>query len=1090
MLITFYPKKGIEICLAKINDLKIMNLRLQTQYYLSKGSKVSLALLMSLYLTDASYAVTNNTSSGFSVSKASRENITGTVKDDKGEPLPGVTVKIKGTTTATTTDVNGVFHLNLPTGSETLIISFIGFKTQEIAVNGKQSIDVRMVEDAQTLQEVVVNVGYGTKKKGDVLGSVANIKAEEIEDLPVPNIAAALRNRIAGVGVSSVSGKPGSSITLNIRNSFSSESARTEFGVVNEPLYVIDGITVTRTDFDNLDPTLVDNISFLKDASAAIYGASGAKGVVLVTTKKGKPGKPKISYTAFKGISDAASVPDMLSAYDHAKLLNDGYMIGNASPSYMFSEADLQQLKNSQTKGWFEELWGVSNVDRHTLNISGGSEAITFFAGGNYYDEGGNYGGISYKKYGFRSGMNAKILEGLTASVTLSTDFSKKESNTYKNGGENDQSYFQQLITTPKWVPIEIDGKPVNYNGNTNPLAVVQAGNDIWDKGQGLGINATLEYKPKFLKGLTSRFQFGKNNRSGSGNQYVPPYTVYNFARTGQNSQLFTDEVLSTTTAVGLANTQILPSTNTSSSYQAIASLSYAKTIGNHNFDVMVAMDQSESESEVLTVRWTNQVLPGIEEHWAFDPSSFNLHQRSTQEAAKRSYLGRLNYNIGKRYFLEGIARYDASSNFAPENRWGLFPSIGLGWNISEENFFKDNVRFVNYLKFRANYGLVGEDRVLSRLWQERYVVDPNGYLYGDALTSGFNPSVKPNYDITWEKAENLNLGLDAALFNNKLNIGIDVYRKHNYDVFDKGNNENFPMYAGFEAPVLNYQDRISWGSEFSVGYRTKLNKDWGVNTDVNFGFSNYRTTRMFYNEFQLWDIAYPDLKYQFGTDPRYYNNSNYGLISRGMLRTQADVDALLNESPTYTIDKKVPQVGWLYYEDTNGDGVITEKDQVPMFKTTSPAIGFGITLGATYKTLSLNTNIVARFGGKEFYDSKSKEPASTSTNVPSYWLDHWTPETPNATFPRYDDPSIDKGWNSTFWAVDGTMIRINNMSLTYKLPKAFLGKLGISDMRAVVTGNNLWTLKNPLKFKDPYSSTIYDYPTLRTISFGLNVGL
>ncbi len=1020
---------------------------------------------------------------------AQQRKVTGKVVDKAdGLPMPGVSVGLKGKTNNVSTNDNGEFALMADPATDALVFSYVGYIRQTVELQGKTEISVKLADDTKGLDEVVV-VGYGTKKRSEILGSVANLRAEDIQDLPVPNIAAALRNRIAGVGVSSVSGKPGSSITINIRNAYASDQA-VLLGVTNEPLYVIDGITVTRDDFDSLDPTMVENISFLKDASAAIYGASGAKGVVLITTKRGKAGKPKISYTGFRGLTDATSLPKMLSAYEHAQLLNDSYRMGNALPSNMFSDQDLEQLKNSNIKGWFDELWDVSAVNRHTLNISGGSEAITFFAGGSYYDETGNYGGIKYNKYSFRVGMNAKITKELNASVTVSSDNSKKESDTYKNGGENDQSFFQQLITTPKWVPIQIDGQPVNYNNNTNPLAVVQSGNNINSKNQSTTINATLEYKPEFLAGLVARVQYSRSNRGGSDNQYIPPYTVYNFKRSGQNSLLFTNEVLSTTTAVGVSNTQLSTSSSTGSSYQGILSLNYGKTIVKHTFDIMAAADQSESLTEGLGVYWRNQLLAGVNEYWAFDASTLTLANRNVLESVQRSYISRLNYNFNKKYFLEAIARFDASSNFAPGNRWGLFPSVGLGWNISEEKFFSKNLPFVNYMKLRANYGLVGEARVAERLWQNRYVVDPNGYSYNETLLSGLNPSIVANPDITWEKSRTINLGLDASLFNSKITIGIDVYRRFTYDMFDKGNNENFPMYAGFGAPLVNYGERTSWGSEFSIGYQGKFAKEWSFNTSVNFGFSNYVTNKMFRNEFQLWDNTYPDLKYQTGTDPRKYNNSNYGLISKGMFRTQADVDAFLNKNPNYTINSKVPQVGWLYYEDTNGDGKITEKDQVLMYDKTTPLIGMGINLGLSYKSLSLSTNIVARIGGKEFYDSKSKAPASTTVNVPVYWKDHWTPENPDAKFPRYDDASVAAGWNSTFWAVNGTMIRINNLTLTYKMPRNLLTRIGVADSRLVITGNNLWTIVNPLPFKDPYASTIYDYPTLRTISVGLNVSL
>ncbi|KLT64421.1 TonB-dependent receptor [Pedobacter sp. BMA] len=1021
---------------------------------------------------------------------AQQKQIRGKVVDKKdGQPIPGVSVGIRGKTNNVGTNDKGEFALYADPATDALVFSYIGYVRQVVPLDGKVTLQVNLAEDSQNLDDdAVIVVGYGVKKKSEILGSVANIKAEEIQDLPVPNIAAALRNKIQGVGVNTVSGKPGSSITLNIRNSTASEQSQL-YGVTSEPLYVIDGITVSRDEFDNIDVSMVEDISFLKDASAAIYGASGAKGVVLITTKRGKTGKPKISYTGYVGIQDNTSDVKMLSAYEHATLLNDANKIKNAATSSLFSDADLELLKNNPNKSWFDELWQTATTNRHNINVSGGSEAITFFAGGNYYNETGNYGGITYNKYAFRSGMNAKILPGLTADVTLNFDFNKKNSDTYKNGGENDQAFFQQLITTPMWVPIQIDGKPVNYNGTTNPLAVINSGNNIFTKSQGLNINAAINYSPTFIKGLTASVRFGKNNRGGTSGQYVPPYTVYNFRMTGQNGLLYTNESIGSVTAVGVANTLLLKGTTTESSYQAIGSLNYSRTFGKHSVSAMAAFDQSEGNSESLTVYWRNQVLPNIDQYWGFDQSTFTMQENTFGESVQRSYVSRFNYDYDKKYLLEAIARWDASSNFAPGNRWGLFPSLGIGWVISQENFFKENVKVVNNLKVRANYGLVGESRVDARLWQSRYKVDPNGYSYNETLYGGLNPSILPNPDITWEKARTMNLGLDASLFNNKLNITYEFYHRYSYDMFDKGNNENFPMYAGFEAPIVNYQQRTAWGHEISIGYKTRFAKDWSISTDVMFGFGNSRIDRMFYNQFQLWDITYPDLKYQFGTNPNVYNSSNYGLISKGMFRSQAEVDAFLNKNPTYTINGSVPQVGWLYYEDTNGDGKITEKDQTLMFKSTN-GFGVGFNVGLNYKSFSLATNFVTRFGGKVFFDAKSKAPASNTVNVPAYWKDHWTPENPNAAFPRYDDPSIAAGWNSTFWARSGTMIRINNMTLTYKMPKSLTSRLGLSDSRLVVAGNNLWTIVNPLDYKDPYSSTIYDYPTLRTISVGLNVSL
>ncbi len=1024
-----------------------------------------------------------------------RINVTGTVTDSKGLPLPGVSVKLKGSSLGTTSDVNGVFRLNLPEGDHTLVFTFVGYTKKEVKVGNRSTLNVTLEESSSDLEEVVVT-GYGTQKKSQIAGSVATIKGSEIQDIPAPNIAAALRNRIAGVGVSAASGRPGASITINVRNSSSSEQAQL-YGVSNEPLYVIDGIIVTRNDFDAIDPSMVENMSILKDAAAAIYGAAGAKGVILITTKRGQKGKPSITYNGYGGISDMAKKPEMLSAYDHALLLNDGF---NATPGTLpnlfFSETDLATLRNSNIKPWIDEIWESSATMRHNLSISGGSDKITFFAGGSMQTENGNYAGLKVSKYGFRTGITATITDDLKADIAFNVDYNKRKSS---NGfSENDQNFYQSLITTPRWVPIAIDGMPVNFsninaNSNSNPLAQINSGYLDKSNTQSYRINASLTYTPRFLKGLTAKFQISQGGTAGDGDSYRPPYLVYNFLRTGNNSLLFTNELdplVPTTEAVSQQNSQLRPSLNKSNSYQGFLTLGYAKTIGKHDFNIMVGGEQSESSSQDLSVYWRSQLLPGLDDWWAFDPNTITRHSRSIVESVKRSFFGRANYTYANRYSLDVITRVDASSNFATGKIWGVFPSVGLGWIVSEENFFKENVSFMNYLKLRVNYGVVGDDRVAARLWQDRYVIDPNGYSYNETLGSGMNPSIIANPDITWESARTLNFGIETSLFNDKITFGVDLFKRWGKNMFDKGADQTFPMYAGFNAPVLNYQNRETWGSEFTIGYRGKIASAVGFNTSVNFGYGNSRTTRMLYNQFQLFENSYPDWKVEFGTDPRTYNSGNYGLIAEGMFRSQEEVDQFLAKYPNYTIDTKIPQAGWLYFKDTNGDGKITERDIVPMNKRNNPFISLGINLGFSYKAFSLNTNIAARLGGKEFYDSHARKAATSMINVPTFWKDHWSLDNPNATFPKYNDASIVKGWQSTFWERDGTMIRVNNMTLAYRLPAKALSSIGIQNAKLLFTGNNLWTLVNPFDYKDPYSSYIYDYPTLRTLSVGLSVSL
>ncbi|WP_316795557.1 SusC/RagA family TonB-linked outer membrane protein [Pedobacter agri] len=1034
---------------------------------------------------------------------AQQRQITGRVVDKKdGQPLPGVTVGIRGKTNNVSTNDKGDFALIADPATDALVFSYIGYVRQVVPLAGKTNITISFVEDAQSLDnDAVVVVGYGTKKRSEVLGSVATITGAEIQDIPAPNLAGALRNRIAGVGVGQVSGRPGAPITLNIRNSTVSDQARLN-GATDEPLYVVDGITVTRDAFDNIDASMVENLTFLKDASASIYGASGAKGVVLVTTKRGKIGKPSLTYNGYLGISDAAQVPEMLSAYDHAVLLNDTYRYQNgpaAGLSNFFLPADLDYIKTLNYKSWYDEVWQASTMQRHNVGISGGSDKITFFAGGNYQSENANYAGMKFDKYGFRSGVVANIANGLKADINFNVDYNTREQ--HHNATDNDAAFFERIVSIPKWVPISINGTYVDFfanNSRVNPGAVVESGYYNNSSTKNYRINAAVTYEPTFLKGFSAKLQISQSSGSSKGTQYIPPYRQGNFIRSGNNGQLFTDQLVNTsstsgyiepTTAIG---STITPAVGENSSYQGFFTLQYNKTIAKHSVNLLVGGEQSEGTTQQSTVRYSNQLIPNVDQYWAYDATTLTQVSLARTAVSKRSFFGRFNYDFDKKYLLEVITRLDASSNFATGNRWGVSPNAGLGWVVSQENFFKDAeyLKFINFLKLKVNVGITGDDRVGVRLWQDRFLIDvTNGYLYGNANQNSLNRSRLANPDITWEKKRTINVGLETSMFDNKLDFSVEVFQNRNYDAFDLGGNNLFPLYFGTAAPVVNYRETYNWGSEFSIGYKAKLATDWNLSASMNFGWGNSVVNRTLYAPGQLINNVAPDWQTQFGTDPRVYSSSNIGLRSLGMFRTQGEVDSWMAKYPNYRVYDVIPQPGWLYFEDTNGDGVISDSDMVPLYKNTNAFFGTGLSLNLTYKNFSLNTNINARFGGKVFYDSRARIAPSATRNVLTIWQDRWTPENPTeGKFPRFDDPALTR--NSDFWAVDGTMIRINTMTLSYKAPTAFANKLGIGGARLLLTGNNLWTIINPLPYKDPYTSSAYDYPMLRTISLGLTVNL
>ena len=435
---------------------------------------------------------------------------------------------------------------------------------------------------------------------------------------------------------------------------------------------------------------------------------------------------------------------------------------------------------------------------------------------------------MKFDKYAFRSGVVATLANGLKADVNFNVDYGTREQ--HHNAQDNDAAFFERIVTIPRWVPISINGNYVNYAGvssNTlNPAAQAASGYYNNRNNKGYRINTSLSYQPTFFKGFTAKFQISQASGSTKSTQYVPPYRLFNYARKGNNNELYTDQLVNTsptsyytepTTAAGAS---ITPGVSENNSYQGFLTLQYEKTIAKHTFSLLAGGEQSEGNSTTSTVRYTNQLIPGIDQYWAFDATTLARQDFSKSAVSKRSFFGRFSYDFEKKYLIEGIARIDASSNFASGNRWGISPNVGIGWVASEEKFFKDAkfLSFINFLKLKLDVGITGDDRVAQRLWQDRFQIDvTNGYLYGTSNQNSLNRSRLANPDITWEKKRTYNLGLETSMFNNKLDLSVEVFKNKNYDAFDLGGNNLYPQYFGTAAPVINYRETYNWGSEFSM---------------------------------------------------------------------------------------------------------------------------------------------------------------------------------------------------------------------------------------------------------------------------------
>lgn len=1004
---------------------------------------------------------------------------------DEKTGLPGVTVRVKVGNKGTTTLPDGSYSIKVHENS-TIVISLIGFITQEIAVNRQEAIDAFLEKDVKSLNETVI-IGYGSQKRANVLGSVAVVNTAEIEDLPVANLATALQNRVPGVSISQASGRPGATTTLTIRNPVTWAAT----GASTDPLYVIDGFQMTKADFDNLDATMVESISFLKDAAASIYGARGANGVVLVKTRMGKPGKPRISYAGSYGLSNATYIPEMLNSYDHATMLNNKYSsLKDANTAKYYTDDELTYLR-SHNYNWIDNVWKKSHLSRHTINVSGGSDRVTFFAGANYYKEDGNVGDLYSNKYGVRLGINARIVDNLTATISFATDNAVVNRPTPKTVGagtteQSDQmsATVSALLLTPGWVPMYIDGKPV-YSAvpGWSPSEMVKTGSYARTRSQGQTINAALDYKLPAIKGLSFRVQYGRNARTDFGKEYYVPYYLYNFVRQGAHvtsqNVIFTNQTTTTNATTFIKNGNVmLENYGGSSNYQLDEMMTYARTFGKHDINLLLVAEQAESANDAFNTRRETVVIPGIDELFAFsqDKSLYD-NGGSAGETGRVSYLGRLNYGFSEKYLLEATFRADASPNFPKNSRWGYFPSVALGWRISQEDWFHHTVRCIDDLKIRFQVGLTGNDAVKNYQYKERYT-QTTGMLFGSTYTSGLSNNDIPNAHITWEKALYKNLGFDGTFFNSRFNFAIDLWHRYNYDMLQQPTS-TVPSTFGGAIADQNYGRLKSWGLEASIGYNGTINKDLKYFAAVNFGLSDNKVIRKYYG---AGDTAW---KNPIG---RRTDNGMEGYRSTGIVRTQKEAADFLIAHPGWTIDGNPLIAGYMNYQDINGDGKIDANDKTRIAPRSSNIFGVGFNLGAAWKDLKLSFNVSLQVGGYEAYDKTARTPPTENARALSIWKDSWSPGNPNAKYPLMNAPLISEV--SDFWIRSATAMRVNNAQLSYTLPKDLSAKWKIPELRMFLTGSNLWVLINHQPYKDPATNLAIDYPALRTYTFGLNLSL
>ena len=1087
---------------------------------------------------------------------AQNQTVTGTVLDETGEPVIGATVTVAGTKTATVTDLDGNYKISAPADAK-VVISYIGYMPMTVKPGGT----VTLQEDKQTLEEVVV-VGYGAQKKAHLTGSISTVPVDDIQDLANGGLASSLSGLVNGMSVSGGDGRPGENARISIRD----VNSLGEIGsTAQQPLFVIDGYiypndvkvgNITQNlgaeAFNNLDPSEVESITVLKDASAAVYGARAANGVILVTTKKGKMGAPSITYSGTFGFTDEVARPKMLSAYNYGRLYN---AIAAADPTNTslnkttaLYQADELEAMKALNYDLLDKYWEVGTTQRHSINVSGATDKVSYFAGGSYFDQTGNLGKLDYNRWNYRAGVDVKISDWLSANLTVSGDYGKKNKPLLKVGGTNAEKDYNLMLTRPRYMPETVNGYHILSYGITNGEKVqnqrysydlLQNNGDFsHNMSSNTSINASLNYDfgwSKILKGLKLKFSYSKSINSDKTNEYGSSYDIYQMTRRyGSGMHMYTPtsgddpnfNYLSETNfnALHYANGDYLSRNMIrTDNYQINFTAQYARDFGRHHVSALFSIEKSEAESEFVTGQ-VNNPLP-----YTNHQSNSGQGEKNTEfnraESGTLSYIGRINYAFADRYLLEFLLRSDASTKFAPENYWGTFPAISGGWVVSEEPWFQNSkvAKWIDFLKVRASWGLTGRDNLAAWQWLQVYTLDKKGNpIFGQGgsvdpskgTLNGINKNTSAvNRDVHWDKSYKTNIGLDFQFLNKRLGVTFDWYYEKNREML-MNIAQDVPATVGTQSASVNLGEMNNWGWELSLNWRDKIGKDFKYRVGINTGYSD--------NEVLNMDFATQYVYRQIQRGGRT-DIGLWGMQCIGMFRSFQDIEeyfAKYNITSYMGMTKDKVRPGMLIYKDVRGayddatgtyagpDGIVDKDNDQVHLSNRGNIYGFTMNLGADWKGISLTAQFNANWGGYTTVPAQAIGVASGSNiefyNMPSFWnpdnmyvyQDIYDgsgnlvmKENRDAYYPNLAYQSVNSV-ASSFWRISAARVTLNRLTLAYTLPKQWFQKVGVKNCRINVTGQNLINFYNPYpdKFTSPMAGAYGAYPDLRKWTVGINL--
>ncbi len=987
--------------------------------------------------------------------------VTGKVTDDKGNALPGASIKIKGSSKGTSTNETGVFTITV-TDAAILVVSYVGYEAQEIAVGGKSEINVQLLPSVKIADQVVV-VGYGTQRRRDLTGSITSVSGAELAKQPVLTATQALQGKVAGVQIIS-SGQPNALPTVRVRGTGSM------LGGAN-PLYVVDGIITD--DIRNINSADIVSFDVLKDASAtAIYGMRAANGVFIITTKKGRVGKMVVSYDASVGVKEASHLVNMSGANQYANYKNEANIYYGTGDSLITAS----KLAAGNNTDWFDAILRRGFWQNHNVSLSGGNDKITYFLSAGYVGEEGIVQRNKFDRFTLRSNNEYKISNAIKISTLISYSRS--------NLRDVDRDVFNSAYRAAPYVAVkqgDLYGNTSLSNNVDNPLLALDKN---YNKGIDNRLQSSIAIDIKPLKWLTLRSSFGSDLDFYNNTAYA-----YKFVSTGDNSVFFeqggNQQRLKSSLAV---------SRNNASRWVWDNTITATKSFGKHDFTLLAGTTAEEYYFNALSGTRTD--VPEDKNQWylATGTSASVNNDNTGDKYTRNSYIGRLNYNYDGRYLITATIRADGTSKFAANNHWGYFPSVGVGWNITREAFMQNQKIFDN-LKLRGSYGEVGNDQINSNTYLNIATINAP-YFFGQTPVQNYGISFTqlPDPNVKWETTKEFDLGVDFALLKNRLTGAVDYYNKQ---VNNALININIPgtLPDADGQYTTNAASFVNKGVEVAFDWKENISKQFSYNIGGNVSFNTNKITGL--NGGQAIQDG--------GNSQGFTTRSDNGVPIGSFYLLQAD-GIFQNDAQIAASAQKDARPGDLIYKDISGptgkpDGKIDDNDRA-YSGSYQPKISFGINGGITFNSFDLNIGGYGTTGGKIYNGKKQSVGADPRDNIEAKVANgRWTPNNPSNTIPR---ASLGILPNSTYFLESGDYFRINNLTFGYTLAESILSKYKIAKLRLYATVQNLVTFTSYSGFTpelfnpgdgshiagSPLNAGIElnSYPSTRTYAFGINL--